>query len=653
MLETNYSERKNIFYAPRIPLRGDFFLTYRCNNNCRHCWNRVANCEKISQSELSLEQIKTIVNQARKNGAREWSLSGGEPLLRGDFLDIFMYIKENSAACSLNTNGTLITRKIAPFLCGPGVKAISLYGATAKTHDYITRRPGSFEETIRGARYLKEAKVSSIMQIILLKDNQDEFKNMVSLAKSLSRGYRYGNAWLYLSACGNPEVNRQIVSQRIAPELSAPIDAFDEVCFRNKNQIGNRKRNSFYFSDCTRGSSFFINPYGELSFCCLIQRKDMFFNLKRGSFMEGWEKFIPSLSKKIKVTQEYLKNCGSCDLGIYCRWCPAYAFLEHRRFGTKINYLCAVARKTAKLKEENHSKSKLFELAGMKIFLESDISFPSDYLSKTINLFAKDSFGIRKPDISIKHHFGLPQINFSSLGKLVYKKTPWEIYKREDAWVYLLVGNYSNRKRINKVVVLNKNYTRARVYHKSPMVLMHKGVSSVYGLITDQIFLSKIAVAFKGFYLHACGISYKNDGFVFVGHSGVGKSTIAKMFEGKAKVLCDDRVIIRESRGSLKLYGTWSHGEVETVNPGGVPLKGVFFLKQAKTNSFFRLTDKKSIIFKLCGCLIKPLITVDWWEKVLNLIEKSASQSNFFMLSFNKKVDLVTVLEKIKGGKYG
>jgi energy-coupling factor transporter ATP-binding protein EcfA2 len=181
---------------------------------------------------------------------------------------------------------------------------------------------------------------------------------------------------------------------------------------------------------------------------------------------------------------------------------------------------------------------------------------------------------------------------------------------------------------------------------------MHKENNSFYGIISDQIFLSKIIVEHKGFYLHACGVNYKGSGFVFMGHSGAGKSTIAKMFKGKAQVLCDDRVIIKESRGALKLYGTWSHGEVEEVNCAGVPLKAIFFLRQAKTNSLFRIENKKLIVFKLCACLIKPFVTSDWWRKVLNLVEKSASQSDIFMLSFNKKVNLEIILEKIMGGKY-
>ncbi len=647
-----YSERKIITHLPRVPLQGDLFLTYRCNNNCRHCWDRVADCRKERRKELSLEEIKSIVSQAKRSGTQEWSLSGGEPLLREDFLDIFMYIKENSRACSLNTNGTLITRKVAPLLRGPGVKLISLYGATEKIHDYITRRPGSFQETISGARYLKEANVYFIMQIIVLRDNLHELEKMVSLAKTLSKGCSFGDSWLYLSASGDPETNREIIRQRIPAEKSLRIDPFEEQCHGDEGRMLGREGNLFHFCDCIEGRRFFINPYGRMSFCYLIQKKDMFYNLRKGSFDNCWDVFLPSLSKKVKVDKEYLENCGSCDLRAHCFWCPGYAFLEHRRFGAKIDYLCAIAKKRSKLKEDKLSRRKLFELAGMRISVESDIPFFADSFSSEIKLFAIDSFSPKKVDISIKHHFSLPRINFATLGRLIYKKAPWEIYKRDDAWVYLLVGKCKGRRRISKVCVLNRDYTRARIYHKSPKVFMSRKVNSLYGIVSDQIFLSRIIAQRKGFYLHACGVSYKGEGFVFVGHSGAGKSTIAKILKGKAQILCDDRVIIKEVCGSLRLYGTWSHGEVEEVSPKGVPLKGVFFLGKAKQNCCIRLQDKKRIAFKLSGCLIKPLATSDWWEKVLNLVQKNASQSNFFMLYFNKKVNLEAVLEKIRGGRY-
>jgi len=90
-------------------------------------------------------------------GCRQWSISGGEPMLRPDFEEIFDYITRKSASYSLNTNGTLITPRIAQLLKRKGTKMVALYGATPDVHDWITRNPGSFEAVLRGLAYLKEA----------------------------------------------------------------------------------------------------------------------------------------------------------------------------------------------------------------------------------------------------------------------------------------------------------------------------------------------------------------------------------------------------------------------------------------------------------------------------------------------------------------
>ena len=58
---------------------------------------------------------------------------------------------------SLNTNGTLITPRIAKLLCRRGNKLVAIYGATAEVHDRIIRMPGSFEAVMQGCAYLREA----------------------------------------------------------------------------------------------------------------------------------------------------------------------------------------------------------------------------------------------------------------------------------------------------------------------------------------------------------------------------------------------------------------------------------------------------------------------------------------------------------------
>ncbi len=65
---------RNLF---RLPLEGSLDVTYRCNNNCRHCWLRLAPQAQEIRNELSFEEIRRIFEDARRMGCRSWSFSGG------------------------------------------------------------------------------------------------------------------------------------------------------------------------------------------------------------------------------------------------------------------------------------------------------------------------------------------------------------------------------------------------------------------------------------------------------------------------------------------------------------------------------------------------------------------------------------------------
>jgi MoaA/NifB/PqqE/SkfB family radical SAM enzyme len=53
---------------PRLPFEGNIDLTYRCNNDCRHCWLRIAPNAKEKDDELSFGEIKRIVDESRGLG---------------------------------------------------------------------------------------------------------------------------------------------------------------------------------------------------------------------------------------------------------------------------------------------------------------------------------------------------------------------------------------------------------------------------------------------------------------------------------------------------------------------------------------------------------------------------------------------------------
>src|SRR5512136_268826 len=222
-----YCERITVQDLPRLPLEGSFDFTYRCNNNCRHCWVSISANSPEREIELTFDQITGIVDEARAMGCRKWAISGGEPMLRPDFPEIFDYMISKSVSYSLNTNGTLITPQIARLMKRKGTKMVALYGATAAVHDHITRTPGSFEAVLQGIAYLKEAGAGFIVQLIPMKDNYGQFNEMIRMAESLSPLWRIGASWLYLSARGDSERNKEIIRQRLDPRDVIELDRPD------------------------------------------------------------------------------------------------------------------------------------------------------------------------------------------------------------------------------------------------------------------------------------------------------------------------------------------------------------------------------------------------------------------------------------------
>jgi len=90
----------------------------------------------------------------------------------------------------------------------------------------------------------------------------------------------------------------------------------------------------------------------------------------------------------------------------------------------------------------------------------------------------------------------------------------------------------------------------------------------------------------RGILFHACGIDDHGKGYLFLGNSGEGKSTTAKLwFDHGLAILNDDRIIVRENKGKLWMYGTPWHGDFKEHSPHGLPVQKLFFLRHGTKNS--------------------------------------------------------------------
>ena len=83
------------------------------------------------------------------------------------------------------------------------------------------------------------------------------------------------------------------------------------------------------------------------------------------------------------------------------------------------------------------------------------------------------------------------------------------------------------------------------------------------------------------------------------------------------------------------------------VSANSAPLKAILFLEKAQENRIIPIIDKKEITKRLLSCMIKPFVTVDWWEKTLMLIDKMADQVPCYTLEFDKTGAVADILRKL------
>jgi len=170
-----------------IPISGSLEVTTRCNLRCQHCYIPGEWRANRSDTQLSLGEIKRILDQLTDAGCLWLLLTGGEPLLRRDFLDIYDYAKRKGLILTIFTNGTLVTPRIADFLAEwrPFKIEITLYGATQETYERVTGIPGSYTCCRRGIDLLLERNLPLSLKTIVMTLNHHELDEMKLLSTRL------------------------------------------------------------------------------------------------------------------------------------------------------------------------------------------------------------------------------------------------------------------------------------------------------------------------------------------------------------------------------------------------------------------------------------------------------------------------------------
>jgi Predicted Fe-S oxidoreductases len=182
MKEASLDHLSRIIQLKRVPFSIVFEITDRCNLTCLHCYQ-----ENGGKEALSFHEIKLILDDLEKLGTMKVTLTGGEPLLREDFIEIFFYCSQKGFATKLFTNATLLNseHKKAFLKKPPFAVECSLYGASAKTHELITGVAGSFEKTLANITWMVEKRIRVLVKSVMLCLNVHEMEALDRLCHGL------------------------------------------------------------------------------------------------------------------------------------------------------------------------------------------------------------------------------------------------------------------------------------------------------------------------------------------------------------------------------------------------------------------------------------------------------------------------------------
>lgn len=325
--------------SERIPLCGSIDLTDRCNLDCVHCYVKQ---NSPAENESTTEQILSYIDQSVEQGCLFMLLTGGEPLLRKDFCEIYEHTKRKGLLVTIFTNGTLVDEDMASFLADlpPFTVEISIYGATDETHDRITGVKGSFKKALKGFNLLKRHNLEVTLKTILMTLNKDEIEGMIALAEQNHAKFRMDGAiFPRLNGDTSPMQYRLTPREVVEREFLLPERTSDWRKFMDN--VGKLEPSEALY-DCGAGvSCFHISAEGLLKPCIMTQAP--FFSLKTGSFRDGWKKMTEILDKKPEPDYP----CSSCENRLICDSCPGFFKLETGNEKLYSNYVCKIAHERA------------------------------------------------------------------------------------------------------------------------------------------------------------------------------------------------------------------------------------------------------------------------------------------------------------------
>ena len=314
------TDKKEKWVKQRLPYSVLFELTARCNMNCVHCYLQNVHDTK----ELSYDKIIEIIDILYEKGIVFLTFTGGEILLRKDFVDIYLHAKKKGFLVELFTNGYLFDDKIIDALAEypPLLVDISLYGASENTYRKVTGLQNAFARVIQNCKKLKKAGIRVSLKSPIIDLTYPEIKDMQMLADKLQIPFVYT-----FEICNTidrqdmPKMHQISLNKALEYEFAnhyKQIQTEGRKSKSNYDEIINELRTNEKVYSCNVAVNSFVVDYnGKMCPCMKLRHRGI--KLEKNNYEKIWSDF-KKYSAQI-ATMDY--KCKGCEALYYCDVCPA------------------------------------------------------------------------------------------------------------------------------------------------------------------------------------------------------------------------------------------------------------------------------------------------------------------------------------------
>ena len=312
-----------------VPLVISWNLTRKCNLKCSHCYINATN--KELNNELSTEEAKGLIDQISAVSRPLLVLSGGEPLLRTDALELVRYGAAKGFKMGLGSNGSLIDDKTAKSLKEAGIAtvSISLDSSIPGRHDDFRGVSGSWEKAVNAIKALKENNVLVQVNTTVTQQNYGEIDDIMSLSEKLGvenfhlfflvptgRGAKIAD----ISPAKYEDMIKTVFAKSAKHRLNVRPSCAPQF-MRIAKDAGLDMRQ--WIRGCIAGLYYCrVYPNGDITPCPYLPVK--LGNVREKAFSEIW--FNSEVFKNLRDFNTLKGKCGACEYRGLCGGCRARAY---------------------------------------------------------------------------------------------------------------------------------------------------------------------------------------------------------------------------------------------------------------------------------------------------------------------------------------